>query len=101
MKLEKYIPMGDRCLVQQLPDEPQNENGIIVSQQTIDAMPLAKGVVMAIGEGIFAKETGELIPTTLKIGDKVLILRNADYPAIILNGVQGKLMFEGDVQGII
>ena len=95
IKVDNYIPMGDRVLIK-LISEQQEQGGIIM----VASSPLSKATVLKTGAGKVANDTGVVIPMTVKEGDTVLIL-NTDYPEIILNGESCRLVFEGDIQGII
>jgi chaperonin GroES len=95
IKVENYVPMGDRVLLKLISEE-QEQGGIIM----VGASPLLKATVIKAGVGKVANDTGSLIPMTVKEGDTVLVL-NSDYPEIILNEQSCRLVFEGDIQGII
>lgn len=66
----KLTPLGDRILVKRAPKEAQTASGIYLpTDATKDPN---EGEVMAVGPGE-RDVTGTLHPTTLKVGDKVLL----------------------------
>lgn len=66
----KVRPIGDKILIERDEAESQTEAGIFLPESAKDKP--RTGTVKAVGTGATNTETGELIPMTLKIGDKVI-----------------------------
>jgi chaperonin GroES len=62
-------PVGDRVLIKLTVQEKESSGGIILSAGSLDK--ILTGVVLAVGEGS-RTSYGNLIPPTVKVGDKVL-----------------------------
>ena len=65
-------PLADRVLVEPLncDDETLTKSGIIIPD-TVDKEKPHQGKVLAVGSGKY-NEDGDLIPMTVKVGDKVV-----------------------------
>jgi chaperonin GroES len=68
--LRKLAPLGDRVLIRRAPKEVQTASGIYLP--TDSTKDPNEGEVIAVGPGE-RDVTGQLHPTTLKVGDKVLL----------------------------
>ncbi|KAK6462808.1 chaperonin 10-like protein [Scheffersomyces coipomensis] len=64
-------PLFDRVLIQRLKPATQTASGIFIPEKNQEK--LNQGTVVAAGPGIASPTTGELIPTALKAGDRVLL----------------------------
>jgi chaperonin GroES len=69
-KKVNYELYDDRVLIKPAPAEEKTKGGIIIPD-TAKEKP-QKGVVIAVGPGKYAEQTGNLIPIKQKIGDVVL-----------------------------
>ncbi|CAH6718754.1 10 kDa heat shock protein, mitochondrial [[Candida] jaroonii] len=64
-------PLFDRVLVQRLKPKTQTASGIFIPEKNVEK--LNEATVIAAGPGLTHPATGEIIPTSLKSGDKVLL----------------------------
>jgi chaperonin GroES len=65
-----FTPLEDRLLVKPLPQESEkSDSGIILDMVKKE---IAKGEVVAIGDGRYAPENGQFIPNRLIKGDIVI-----------------------------
>jgi chaperonin GroES len=64
----KIKPLYDRVVVKPLAEESKTKSGIIIPDTAKEKSH--RGEIIAIGEGRY--DDGELVPMTVKIGDKVL-----------------------------
>lgn len=66
----KVRPIGDKVLIKRDEAETQTEAGIYLPESAKDKP--RTGTVKAVGTGATNHDTGEHIPMTLKVGDKVI-----------------------------
>lgn len=85
-----FEPTGDRVLIAQDSAETQTASGIIIPDSSQEK-PL-KGTIVAIGPGKHAPDTGVFIPTSLKVGQRVLFgqysgtkLKNGEQNYLLMN----------------
>ena len=76
-------PLGDRVVIRQTEAEEITAGGIVIPD-TAQEKP-CQGEVVAVGENRWS-ENGDLIPMSVKVGDKVLVVRYAGH----LVGVGGE-----------
>jgi len=93
----KIKPLYDRILVKREEAEEVTSGGIIIPD-TSKEKP-SKGTVVAVGEGN-RNDKGEIIPLSVKVGDKVLFSRfgGTDFK---VNDEEFLIMKETDILGII
>ncbi|GHU28207.1 10 kDa chaperonin [Bacilli bacterium] len=93
----KLKPLQDRILVKREDAEEKTTGGIIIPD-TSKEKP-SKGIVMAVGEGA-RNDRGDLIPMTLKVGDRVFF---AKWGGTELKVDDGELLImkESDILAII
>lgn len=93
----KFKPLGDRILVEPTEASEQTKGGIVLPD-TAKEKP-QEGKIIAIGEG---KKTddGKVVPTSLKIGDKVLYGKYSGTE-ITVDGNEYLIVREDDILGII
>jgi|UniRef100_A0A7C5Z3J1 chaperonin GroES len=73
-KLAKRIqPIGGKILVEPAPKQKKTKTGIIIPDTASEERP-QEGVIVALGTGK-RNEKGELIPFTVKVGDRILFKR--------------------------
>ena len=65
-----FKPNADRVVVETAAAEEKTASGIYIPD-TAKEKP-QQGVVVAVGPGRYADQTGTLIPLTVKVGDQVL-----------------------------
>lgn len=64
------IPLSDHVFIQSLDEEKQTPSGIVIPDTAEKEKPV-KGKVIAVGPGR-RNEKGDLIPMSVKVGDRVL-----------------------------
>lgn len=95
-----YSPLEDRLLIRPIKseEEEKTEGGLFVPVTV--KKDVLRGEVYAAGNGVYARETGALIPCFLSKGDTVLFGAEAGMP-IPIDTENGKeemrLIREGDV----
>ena len=90
-------PIGDRVLVKREDAEEKTAGGIIIPD-TSKEKP-SKGTVMAVGDGA-RDEKGNIIPMTLKVGDKVFFTKWGGTE-VKINDEELLIMKESDILAII
>merc|ERR1712198_312143 len=68
--LKRFIPLFDRVLVQKFAAETQTKGGLFIPEKSQGKV--LQATVVAVGPGSRA-ENGNLIPPSVKVGDKVLL----------------------------
>ncbi len=97
MAKSKFRPLHDRVVVSRVESEEKTKGGIIIPD-TAKEKP-SEGEVVAVGEGA-RKDSGELIPMSVKAGDRVLFGKWSGTE-VKLNGEDLLIMKESDIMGII
>lgn len=92
-----FRPLLDRVVVKRTQEENRTAGGIIIPD-TAKEKP-SQGVVTAIGPG-GRDERGNLIPMTLKEGDKVLFSKWSGTE-VKINGEDLLIMKESDILGVL
>lgn len=92
-----FKPLLDRVVIKRVAEENKTAGGIIIPD-TAKEKP-SQGVVVAVGAGA-RDESGQLIPMTLKEGDKVLFGKWSGTE-IKIDGEDLLIMKESDVLGIL
>lgn len=87
----KIRPLHDKILVRRDEAEDRTESGIFLPEKAKDTPKT--GVVVAVGTGTINTDTGELIPLTVKKGDRVIFSSYA--------GTEIKLGAMGDEQKLL
>jgi chaperonin GroES len=93
----QFTPLHDRVLVRRIEGEEKTKGGLIVPD-TAKEKP-SEGEVIAVGEGA-RKDSGELIPMTVKSGDRILFGKWSGTE-VKLDGEDVLIMKESDILGII
>lgn len=88
-------PLGNRVIIELDPSEDKTSSGIII---TTEERPLT-GTVKAVGIGHY-NLIGNLVPMTVKEGDKVLINKFAGVP-VKLDGNEFVAVKEEEIIGIL
>jgi len=89
-------PLHDRVLVKRLEEETRTSGGIIIPD-TAKEKP-AEGIVEALGDG--RRESGEIVPLSVKVGDKVLFGKWSGTEVKVA-GVERLLIKEAEILAII
>jgi chaperonin GroES len=92
-----FKPLHDRVVVRRVQSEEKTKGGLIIPD-TAKEKP-AEGEIVAVGEGA-RKDSGELIPMSVKAGDRVLFGKWSGTE-VTLNGEELLIMKESDIMGII
>lgn len=94
----KIRPLGDKIIIKR--DEPtsKTESGIYLPESAKDKPK--QGKVVATGNGILNKETGEYLPFSVKKGDSVLFSSYAGTE-VKIDGQDYLIMTEEDILGIV
>jgi chaperonin GroES len=92
-----FKPLHDRVLVRRVQSDEKTKGGLIIPD-TAKEKP-AEGEIIAVGEGA-RKDSGELIPPSVKAGDRVLFGKWSGTE-VTLNGEELLIMKESDILGII
>ena len=92
-----FRPLGDRVLVKRVKEEEKTKGGIIIPD-TAKEKP-SEGEVIAVGEGA-RKDSGELIPMTVKAGDRILFGKWSGTE-VKIDGKDLLIMKESDIMGVI
>jgi chaperonin GroES len=88
-------PLFDRVLIKvSEPKEEKTAGGLLLSPKTVTGEPVT-GEVMACGGGKYAAN-GELIPMSVKVGDKVLLNKNSGQ-SIKIDGEDYTLVYESEI----
>jgi len=91
-------PIADRVIVEAAPAETKTASGIYIPE-TAQEKP-QHGTVVAVGPGKYADLTGNLIPMTAKVGDKVLYSKYAGQETS-LDGKDYLIMREADISAVL
>ena len=94
----KIRPLGDKIIVKR--DEPtaRTESGIYLPETAKDKPK--QGKVIAVGDGILNKETGNRIPFSVKKGDSV-IFSSYSGTEVKIDSETYLIMTEEDILGVI
>ncbi len=92
-----FKPLHDRVLVKRVESDEKTKGGLIIPD-TAKEKP-AEGEIIAAGEGA-RKDSGELIPMSVKAGDRVLFGKWSGTE-VTLDGQELLIMKESDILGII
>jgi chaperonin GroES len=90
-------PLHDRVLVERMESEEKTAGGLIIPDSAKEKP--AEGKIVAAGEGA-RKDSGELIPMSVKEGDKILFGKWSGTE-VTLDGKELLIMKESDILGIL
>ena len=92
-----FRPLHDRVVVRRVESEEKTAGGIIIPD-TAKEKP-SEGEIVAVGEGA-RKDSGELIPMSVKAGDRVLFGKWSGTE-VKIDGEDLLIMKESDIMGVI
>jgi chaperonin GroES len=92
-----FVPLHDRVLVRRIEGEGQTAGGLIIPDSAKEKPQ--EGEVVAVGEGA-RKDSGELIPMSVKAGDRILFGKWSGTE-VKIDGEDLLIMKESDILGII
>lgn len=91
-------PLSDRVLIKiNEAKEEKTAGGLLLSPKAVTGEPIM-GEVVACGNGKYSAN-GELIPMSVKVGDKVMMSKNAGQ-TIKVDGEEYTLAFESEIMAI-
>ena len=90
-------PLHDRVLVRRLESDEKTAGGLIIPDSAKEKP--AEGEIIAAGDGA-RKDSGELIPMAVSVGDKVLFGKWSGTE-VNVDGEELLMMKESDILGII
>jgi len=93
----KLRPLNDRVIVKRLEEEEKTVGGIIIPDTAKEKPQQAK--VIAVGKGR-TLENGQVVPLTVKEGDRVLFGKYAGTE-IKIDGDEHLIMREDDILAIV
>jgi chaperonin GroES len=93
----QFTPLHDRVVVRRVESEEKTKGGLIIPD-TAKEKP-SEGEVIAVGEGA-RKDSGELIPMSVKTGDRILFGKWSGTE-VRIDGEDLLIMKESDILGII
>jgi len=94
----KVRPLGDKILIKRCEAQERTDAGIYLPESAKDKPK--EGEIIALGNGLLNKETGEYMPFTVKKGDRVIFNSYAGTE-VKIDGDDFLIMTEDDVLGII
>jgi chaperonin GroES len=94
----KVRPLGDKIIIKRAEAQQKTEAGIYLPESAKDKPK--EGKVIALGNGLLNKETGEYMPFTVKKGDRVLFNSYAGTE-IKIDDEELLIMTEDDILGVI
>jgi chaperonin GroES len=68
--IKRLLPLFDRVLVERFAKETQTRGGIMLPEKSLGKV--LNATVVAVGPGTRSK-TGDFVPCSVKVGDKVLL----------------------------
>jgi chaperonin GroES len=92
-----FTPLHDRVLVKRIEGEDKTKGGLIIPDNAKEKPQ--EGEVVAVGEGA-RKDSGELIPMTVKAGDRILFGKWSGTE-VKLEGEELLIMKESDILGVL
>jgi chaperonin GroES len=92
-----FTPLHDRVLVRRIEGEEKTKGGLIIPDSAKEKPQ--EGEVVACGEGA-RKDSGELIPMTVKAGDRILFGKWSGTE-VKLDGEEYLIMKESDILGVL
>ncbi len=93
----EFTPLHDRVLVRRIEGEDKTKGGLIIPDSAKEKPQ--EGEVVAVGEGA-RKESGELIPMSVKAGDRILFGKWSGTE-VKLDGEELLIMKESDILGVL
>ena len=92
-----FTPLHDRVLVRRIEGEEKTKGGLIIPDSAKEKPQ--EGEVVSVGEGA-RKDSGELIPMTVKAGDRILFGKWSGTE-VKLDGEEYLIMKESDILGVL
>lgn len=93
-----FKPNADRVVVEAAAAEERTASGLYIPD-TAKEKP-QQGVVVAVGPGKFADQTGNVIPMSVKVGDQVLYSKYGGTE-VTVEGKEYLIMRDSDILGTL
>ena len=94
----KVRPLGDKIIVRRADAMTRTESGIFLPESAKDQPKESE--IIALGNGLLNRDTGEYMPFTVKPGDRV-IFTSYSGTEIKIDGEELLIMTEDDILGIV
>ena len=94
----KVRPLGEKILVKRAEAQGKTDAGIYLPESAKDQPK--EGKIIALGNGILNKDTGEYMPFTVKKGDRVIFTSYAGTE-VKIGDDEMLILTQDDVLGII
>ncbi|MBC23010.1 MAG: co-chaperone GroES [Phycisphaerae bacterium] len=94
----KVRPLGDKIIVKRDEAATQTDSGIFLPESAKDKPK--QGKIVAVGNGLLNRESGEYMPFTVKKGDSV-IFSSYSGTEIKIDDQDYLIMTEDDILGIV
>ncbi|MHC5115310.1 MAG: co-chaperone GroES [Planctomycetota bacterium] len=94
----KVRPLGDKIIIKRADAKDRTDSGLYLPESAKDKPK--EGKVMALGNGLLNKDTGEYMPFTVRKGDRVLFTSYGGTE-IKIDGEELLIMTEDDILGVI
>ena len=94
----KVRPLGDKIIVKRDEAATQTDSGIFLPESAKDKPK--QGKIIAVGNGLLNRESGEYMPFTVKKGDSV-IFSSYSGTEIKIDDQDYLIMTEDDILGIV
>lgn len=94
----KVRPLGDKIMIRRSEARDKTDAGIYLPESAKDQP--REGKVIAVGEGILNKDTGQYMPFTVKKGDRVIFSSYAGTE-VKLGDDEYLILTEEDILGVI
>jgi chaperonin GroES len=91
-------PLGDKILIKRAEAQSKTDSGIYIPESAKDKP--REGKVVAVGNGVLNRDTGEYLPFSVKKGDRVLFTSYSGTEIKIENE-EFLIMTEDDILGVI
>ncbi|MCY3873107.1 MAG: co-chaperone GroES [Rhodobacteraceae bacterium] len=92
-----FKPLHDRVLVRRIESDEKTAGGLIIPDSAKEKP--SEGEIISCGEGA-RKDSGELIPMSVKAGDRILFGKWSGTE-VTIDGEEMLIMKESDVLGIL
>ena len=93
----KFTPLHDRVLVRRIEGEEKTKGGLIIPDSAKEKP--SEGEIISVGEGA-RKDSGELIPMSVKAGDRILFGKWSGTE-VKIDGQEYLIMKESDIMGVV
>lgn len=94
----KIRPLHDRVVIRRSEEETTTAGGIVLPGSAAEKPN--QGEIVAVGEGRRANN-GDVLPLTVKVGDKVLFGQYAGSNTVKVDGEELLIMAESEIYGVL